>query len=441
MFSGRKKSISNFDKRNDASELKLLTKKHSHSSKNRSLGRSGKVKDVITFTTSIDLVDGIIVTNTGRKMLTENERSPIFAVISYSKKVVSSGKIVKTNLMSMPLRKSASSFGNRERYFAQFTDGDGPQSFVMSAMMQQDPRFISGYQPRELDFEISLMKGGEVVKLGTSTLVLNGDEDGSTKILPVCSSKAVTNTVRKTMTANKPSKTSVSSFSSKGMKMVSFSGDSSRKYSVQRATCRVSVNILQESKSNQSLLLENNDTLPHSMILSIDKSDSVSVLSLGGVTSNMYLKSNEQRSEDNSANKLGKKKSGHLDVDVSLTITEASTESEVTDGKSLISTPNFSDMARPCTEFNFFKLQPQESDDSSDVDFFNRYNFEKSHKLHVPRSFSYSGSNDSDEQEETSFDESSILDEVSLGTIKYKGFESTQGFEVISTERKDWFYA
>ncbi len=392
-----------------SSELSLLTKKH----RKPTFVRSHKPKDVIAFTAVIDSVDGIIATNTGKRLINGNSALPVFAVISYYKKVVSTGNIVKTNMMSMPLAKSSSSIGNRERYFGNFDQDLQPLSVTLSAAMRRDPRFRSGYEPRELNFEISLMRGSEVVKLGTSSLILTGDEKGTIQLLPVSSSKTVTNTVRKAMVANKPSKTNVSNISTASAKMVSFPDDPTRKYTLQRAVMRVSVHI-QDDASAISQYVQGPLDNPKTMMLKIENSESVSCLSSGGVST---------RKEWGVIGTLDKHQ------------TTSSTDYEST----LASSNSSADYeAQHCNGLDLLRTRgDNESDESSDTDSDDEsYNYlNKVRKdrfgLNIPHSFS-----DDDDSTVSDDDNSALLSQVSLGTIMFKGFGTDNGVEVVSASNK-----
>lgn len=393
-----------------SSDLSLLTKKH----RQPTFVRSHKPKDIIAFTAVIDSIDGIIATNTGKKLVNGKSTLPVFAVISYYKKVVSTGNIVKTNMMSMPLVKSTSSIGNRERYFGSFAQDPEPLSVTLSAAMRRDPRFKSGYEPRELNFDISLMRGSEVVKLGTSSLILTGDEKGTIQLLPVSSSKTVTNTVRKAMVANKPSKTNVSNISTTGAKMVSFQDDPTRKYTLQRAVMRVSVHI-QDDASAISQYVHGPINNPKPMVLKIENSESVSCLSSGGASTKKDLRA---------IGTLEKRQ------------TTSSTDYESTIASSYSSTDYD---VQNCNGLDILRIKgDKDSDESSDTDSDDEsYNYlNKHHKdrygLNIPHTFS-----DDDDFTDSDDDNSALLSQVSLGTIVFKGFGSDNGgVEVVSTPNK-----
>ena len=409
-----------------SSELKLLTRRHSlTASRSISMIRSKKEKKVITFTAIMDSIDGIIATNHGRQSLIGQRNQPVFVVVSYYKKIMSTGKTVKTNMLSLPLVKSNSSIGKRVRLYAKFSDEDHPQTFSLSAAMRRDSSYKSGYEPRELDVEISLMRGSEVVKLGSTAIVLSGDEDGSMQIVAVNSSKAITNTVRKAMIANKPSKTSVSSLSTTTAKMVSFASDPSCKYTLQRSILRFSVLVKGTNKS-QSQYLEDTSNMPSSMILSVGNSDSVSCLSSGGVTSDIFKerpkKTNHSYEDDIGENfrKMQTLNTTSTDLNMSLATTRTRDDDftlDESDASEALCKQN------QCFGNDLMRLS---SDNSSSDNSSSDSNNDTDGERELP---SYDESNG---KETLSEDESALLDEVSIGTIKFKEIEPSDGFEVIS---------
>lgn len=413
-----------------SSELRLLTKKHSLTKKTLSFAKAKKQenKDIITFEASIDSIDGIIATSTGRMGAIGQRDQPTFAIISYYKKVVSTGSAVKTNMLSLPLVKSSSSIGKRERYYAKFTEDDEPQSFNLSACMRRNSNYKSGYEPRELDFEISLMRGSEVMKLGTSTLVLHGNESGSIQLIPAGTTKTVTNTLRKAMIANKPSKTSVSSVTTAGTRTVSFSNDPTRKYTLQRSILRVTVFIKGE-ETVPSQYLQDPDHAPNSMMLSLGHSDSVSILSSGGVTTEVLKQKYKSQAEISKDATIGSSRSSIPKLNTQTASTEIDIDLDIEStfsGQDEYSRATSVDYNAQCGRgLNLMSSESEETEIESRVS-----------SAQLP-SFGSSSSEESGRITSFSDDESALLDEISIGTIKFKGIESadgSDGFEVISRD-------
>lgn len=441
-----------------SSDLHFLTKKHSSGSSKSSLSftKSKRVKDFTTFTAVIDSIDGIISTNTGRHVPLGQRNQPIFAILSYYKRVATTGNTVKTNMLSLPLVKSSSSIGKRERYFARFSEDDDQQSFNLATAMRRSDNFKCGYEPRELDFEISLMRGSEVAKLGYATLVLTGDEDGTLQLISVNSDKAVTNTVRKAMVANKPSKTSLSSVTTTGAKMVSFSNDPTHKYTLQRGILRVSIHL---TPSNPTEYLGGAEDGPASMLLSIGHSDSISCLSSGGMTTEMIKQrypntsisgrcgqgetlrypsaysqpqKNSYKSPANSdyimQNSYNKLKKLHTTEDLGIfcSITESET---LGDENTAVETIESNERERRART-NHRRSEEYDEDSVSD-----EYSDDGGDSTRIPN-FS-SGEEEDKESGRGSYseDESALLDDISLGSIRFKDIAESRS-RSSSTKKK-----
>ncbi len=426
-----------------SSQLQLLTKKHSFNSRNLSFSKSKRTKDVVTFTVAIESIDGIISTKTGRQSNLGQRSQPIFAVISYYKKVVSTGNVVKTNILSLPIVKSNSSFGNRDRYYAKFSDSEEEsQIFELSAAMENDNNSKSGYIPRELDLEVSLMRGSDVLKIGSATLVLNGDEDGSLQLVSVNTEKAVTNTLRKAMTANKPSRTNSSSSTTTGAKSVSFSSDPTQKYTLQRSIMRLSISIQDENnEASSNYLQDRSKGVPSSMILSIGQSDSISCLSIGGVTTQV-IKNIDKPVERTRRNAVQKLKSSKTETteDFTYCTTESSRADDYT-AASEIQTQALRELNGIHCGHEGFRLLTNtdnyssgESDSDSDSDSDDESFSGKEESTKIP---SFTSEETESAVPFTFSEDSELLEEVSIGTIRFKDIESTGGgFEVNLKEGK-----
>jgi hypothetical protein len=236
-------------------------------------------RDLIDFKISIELIDGIISTNTGRRHQNIGQLgAPVFGIISYSTRLPENGKIVKTNVPSMPLVKSKSSIGNRERFHAGFGYPNGELNTLeqihltlpMTSNKSNERR--SKYRERRLDLDINLMRGSEVIKFGFASIALCGNEVGESKLVPVSQEKLV-RTTRKKGNKRIPQKKKTTI----GVKSVSFMKDPSRRFSLQRANVRVSVEA-KSRKSTTSKHTKKNVGAPIVQIASTDKSDAVSVI-------------------------------------------------------------------------------------------------------------------------------------------------------------------
>ena len=146
------------------SHVKIVTKKSSSSASianNLTIGRSssssqseGNNIEIVDFTISIEALDGIIATNTGGRHANIGQLGvPVFGIVAYRQTVSGSKNIVKTNIPSMPLAKSNSSFGNRDRFQAGFGfPGEGEGSTLeqikialpMRKSRCSDPVMLSG---------------------------------------------------------------------------------------------------------------------------------------------------------------------------------------------------------------------------------------------------------------------------------------------------------
>lgn len=397
-------------------DLSVLTRKHKHFGNIHSpFTKSKNEKDILSFTAVIDSIDGIICTKNLRQTVHGQRDLPVFAILSYHKKVVNTGKALKTNMLSLPLLKSSSSIGNRERLYANFSEDEEPQSFSLSSAMRRDVNFKSGYEPRELDFEISLMRGSEVIKMGIVPLILTGEENGCLQMISIQSSK----TVRKSMTANKPTKISVSSVVATGNKMISFRNDSSCKYSLQRSVLRLSVSIQKEKVSPD--YMQNDIGNLTSMMLSIGTDDNVSVLSNGGASTMMRKQDFEADAKAYQMLRKGTES------------TSASGSSESFESKQRGSADNFF-----LPQWNALDaLISDGEEDSSDSESDSDRETEDGESTHIEAKASeeseegesaYIDAIDSEESEDVegmdSDEDSTLLDNISLGTIQFTSLEA-----------------
>lgn len=351
---------------------------------------SSKV-DVVDFVISIESIDGIISTNTGRQSNIGQLGIPVFGVVSYNKRL-NNGKVAKTNIPSMSLVKSTSSIGNRDRYHAGFGYPKGNSNILeqihLALPMNVNRINRSEYVRKSFNLTINLMRGSEVMKIGCTSLLLNGDENGESKLIPIGQEKSVRTTrVRGKKRISKKSKTTV------GARSASFVNDPSRKYSLQRANIRVSVVAINRVESTTSKYTKQEDEIPITNLVSTDKSsDSVSLISgVGG--SQLYP---EASNDDSLLRKVSA---------ISLSSSEDSAYT------SNLKYSNFlaNDRNASLDESDFETTYTEDEDNLAKLHFIN---FQES-------------SEDTDNE--------SLLDDVSLGTIQFQGLGSASG-SVLSAE-------
>jgi len=250
--------------------------------------------------------------------------------------------------------------------------------------MRKDDHSKTGYESRELDLQVGLMKGSEVIKIGTASLVLDGDENGSLQLLSIFTKKVKTNPVRnKSKTTNKPIKTSKSQIVTAATKSVSFLTDPSRKYTLQRSVLRVSI----DAHHNYEKSLRN---ISSSMTLP---------LSIG---SNNYMSSVSEGPTDSVENSSSY--ISHLSTDID------------SDGSVGLNTlmqndeSSFDMVGYNCTGDDLVSTEDSDylrEDISSDY---------------------------TDEEFDSFSDqESALLDEISLGSIKFKGIDAADTHDLLTT--------
>jgi hypothetical protein len=181
----------------------------------------------------------------------EDGSIPTTAIVSFSRNAFSSNTPLETFMPSLPLTKPMSGFGNTVRYMASWAAGEG------SALLETDPQGIStikmtrlmkrekyrpgtkigqvsGFVHETIDLGVCLGRGKEVVRLGTVSFAITGDEEGEIVMnVPVKSLTLPHATAKRKSSKKKRSKTS------------SFPHDSSRSYLLDdNATLRVGVRVL-----------------------------------------------------------------------------------------------------------------------------------------------------------------------------------------------------
>lgn len=213
--------------------------------------------DMIDFTISIEAIDGIIMTSSTtanivrlanpKKAKDDRQRlPPVFGLVTYQQSVGAHSEH-KTNIPSRPLVKSKSSIGKRERYCASFGSSSRYkknsdkklEQIKMTMPMRKSKSRPSGYVEKQLDLCVGLMRESEVIKLGLASVPLYGDEYDESKLIPVVQQekeKALTATrMYKNRSLSRKPKTIL------GVKSVYFPSDPSRKYSIQCANLRLSI--------------------------------------------------------------------------------------------------------------------------------------------------------------------------------------------------------
>ena len=211
--------------------------------------------------------DQTLVGNSGSS--DSDSGSPVTAVVSFSKNVTSSQTSIASHFPSLPLQASGQySNSNKHRFLASWPKdydemGNNLCTFQFTRMMKQE--FVAdGYNPssrsaifvpERVRLTIGLTKGSEIINIGSSSIVLMGDESQSVQMnLPVSLEKGCSNTdIDKDLMRTK----SNSNFFSKGVKSykpTSFAKDPHRKYSIDQNAClKLLVNVRRsESSSNNA---------------------------------------------------------------------------------------------------------------------------------------------------------------------------------------------
>ncbi len=354
-------------------------------------------RELIDFKISIESLDGIISTNTGQRHRNIGQLgAPVFGIVSYSTKLPENGKVVKTNLPSLPLIKSTSSIGNRDRFHACFGYPDGESNVLeqinltLPMTRNKSAARRSEYRERRFDLDINLMRGSEVIKIGFASISLNGTETGESRLIQVGQEKLVRTTRRK---GNKripqTKKTTI------GVRSVSFMKDPSRRFSLQRANLRVNVQARASSRRTATAKYAQKcveDAAPLLHIISTDKSTESDAEKSEGFKCNS--------NDDSLLDKL----SG---ISLSQSDETISAEDKYSQFLSKVRNPSVdeSDIGTTCTDDgNLSKIGFVKFTDGASV---------------------ASGfvSADGDETVTT-------LDNISLGTIKFKGLSNDEGVDV-----------
>ncbi len=178
------------------------------------------------FAITLDSLGGIVCLNPQNR-----EKTTPAVVISYYSKS-ETGQAVKRNICSLPLTKIFAGKNNDYEdevvYGAKFNE---KFPLNVSLLMGANRKSTSGYTPRPLNLEVSLMKDNEIIKLGKAILTLSGDEYEAERSIPVGTIKFVTR-----RTGNKKSSsTKVSRVVTSGLEMVQFRSNPRTKYVLHNA--------------------------------------------------------------------------------------------------------------------------------------------------------------------------------------------------------------
>lgn len=218
--------------------------------------------EIVDFTISIESFDGIIMTScattnitnsfvsSSKKSSTGPSSVPVLGVVTYQQMAGNHSK-VKTHIPSMPLVKSKSSIGKRERYCAVFgkpsnrnkkASSGNQEQIKISLPMKRSKSRPSGYAERQLNLTIGIMRGSEVIKLGAASVPLNGDEYGESRLIPIVQKgNEKSSTIQISRTYKSSRITSGRPKTILGARSACFSSDPSRKYSIQCASLRLSI--------------------------------------------------------------------------------------------------------------------------------------------------------------------------------------------------------
>jgi hypothetical protein len=185
----------------------------------------------------------------------EKSNAPTTAVVSYRKNAFSSQTSLETFLPSLPMHHPTSLLGSKFRYGASWPSEQSTltrdeasierSSFKLTRCMKQG-MFVAGvgagsnYVHETLELRINLSRGTELIRLGTASLVISGEEEGEVQI----------NVPLKPI-VHKSKKTHISRFKGKAKaksnKYGYFCNDPSRRYFLDdNATLRVGIQVIPE---------------------------------------------------------------------------------------------------------------------------------------------------------------------------------------------------
>ena len=191
----------------------------------------------------------------------ENPNAPTTAVVSYQKNALGSHTALETFLPSVPLHHPSSSQGCNFRYAATWPSEQQSSavvernekaiemsSFKLTRCMKQG-MFVPGagavgsnYVHETLELKLNLSRGTELIRLGTASLVISGEEEGEVQInIPA---KPIVQNPKKT---NKNRFKNGTKWKAKSNKYGYFGDDPTRRYYLdENATLRVGIQVIPE---------------------------------------------------------------------------------------------------------------------------------------------------------------------------------------------------
>ncbi|KAG7359879.1 hypothetical protein IV203_034977 [Nitzschia inconspicua] len=212
-----------------------------------SMDTSGKGSNFMGFSGS-SISSGDIFSTSGVDSL-NNKGVPTTAVVSCHKNAISSQTSLETFLPSMPIQRPIATFVNKVRYAASWPseqsslhldDGSIDRSSFQIIRCMQQSTFIQGvgvgsnHIPETVELRINLSRGTELIRLGTATLVINGDEEGEVS-MNIPAKPALLDARKMKKKKNKRNKYGY------------FSDDSTRRYFLDdNATLRVGIQVIPE---------------------------------------------------------------------------------------------------------------------------------------------------------------------------------------------------
>lgn len=173
---------------------------------------------------------------------------PVTAVVSVSKNVTSSQTTIASHFPSLPLHQSVQhTHTDKQRLIASWPKdydsmGNKLETFQISRMMRKNYKSNSSdFVPERLHISVGLTRGSEIINVGTTTLVVTGDESqGLHRDLPVKFQSILENDKNGSIPSITKSNSS-SLFSRKksykSMKPVSFNKDPQNKYTIDPNAC------------------------------------------------------------------------------------------------------------------------------------------------------------------------------------------------------------
>lgn len=209
-----------------------------------SAGNSGKAGTMGPSTSSISSGDVLCMNDTD---YLENQSIPTTAVVSCQKNAISSQTALETFLPSMPIQRPVAVFVNKVRYVASWPSEQSSlhkddsaierSSFKIIRCMKQAV-FVPGvgvgsnYVHETIELGINLSRGTEMLRLGSASLVVGGEEEGEVYM-------------------NVPAKPNIlknKKFTKKKNKYGFFANDPTRRYYLdENASIRVGVQVVPET--------------------------------------------------------------------------------------------------------------------------------------------------------------------------------------------------